>query len=106
MKAKIYIGLTTCKDKQHALHIIGILLNKGLIACGQVEGPIVSQYIWDNETQEDQEWRIVLKFKMGNEEKVYIVLKKEHQYETPQWVYWEVGGSDEICKWVNHHKEK
>jgi periplasmic divalent cation tolerance protein len=102
MKAKIYIGLTTCNDKQNALHLIKVLLNKDLIACGQVEGPIVSRYIWEDGTQEAQEWRVVLKFKIGNEERVFKALKNEHQYETPQWVFWSVCSSDEFFQWVNN----
>ncbi len=102
MNEKVYIGLTTCNQKQDALNMIKVLLDKGLIACGQVEGPIVSQYIWENETQETQEWRVVLKFKTGNEKGVLSALKKEHHYENPQWVYWEVGSSDEFFQWVNN----
>ena len=86
--------------------MIKVLLDKGLIACGQVEGPIVSQYIWENETQETQEWRVVLKFKTGNEKGVFSALKKEHQYENPHWVYWEVGSSDEFFQWVNNPSGK
>jgi len=37
------------------LNMIRILLDKGLIACGQVEGPIASHYIWEDEVQETQE---------------------------------------------------
>jgi periplasmic divalent cation tolerance protein len=102
MNGKVYIGLTTCNQKQDALNMIKVLLDKGLIACGQVEGPIVSQYIWENETQEAQEWRVVLKFKTANEEGVFNALKKEHKYENPQWVYWEAGSSDEFFQWVNN----
>ena len=102
MNEKVYIGLTTCNQKQDALNMIKVLLDKGLIACGQVEGPIVSQYIWENETQETQEWRVVLKFKTGNEKGELSALKKELQYENPQWVYWEVGSSDEFFQWVNN----
>ena len=102
MNPKIHIGLTTCNDKQNALHIIKLLLDEGLIACGQVQGPILSQYVWENEVQERQEWKVVLKFKIGNEKELYTVLKSEHQYETPQWVYWPAGSSDEFSQWVNN----
>ena len=102
MKGKIYIGLTTCNQKQDALNMVKILLDKGLIACGQVEGPFVSQYIWENETQKTQEWRVILKFKTKNEEKVFSTLKNEHKYENPQWVYWAVESSDEFFQWVNN----
>ena len=105
MKGKIYIGLTTCNQKQDALNMIKILLDKGLIACGQVEGPFVSQYIWENETQKTQEWRVILKFKTKNEEKVFSTLKNEHKYENPQWVYWAVESSDEFFQWVNNPSE-
>ena len=105
MKGKIYIGLTTCNQKQDALNMVKILLDKGLIACGQVEGPFVSQYIWENETQKTQEWRVILKFKTKNEEKVFSTLKNEHKYENPQWVYWAVESSDEFFQWVNNPSE-
>ena len=102
MKGKIYIGLTTCSQKQDALNMIRILLDKGLIACGQVEGPIASHYIWEDGVQETQEWRVVLKFKIENDEGVFSSLKNEHPYQNPQWVYWEAGSSDEFSQWVNN----
>ncbi len=101
MSLEISIGLTTCKEEDDALHLINTLLERGLIACGQLEGPILSKYTWNKEIRKETEWRILLKFKTGNQHKILNVLNVEHKYDVPQWVYWEAKCSQEFSRWVN-----
>jgi len=103
---QLMIGWTTVPSEEKAKEILQFLLNKKLIACGQIDGPVCSIYEWRNKIEEDTEWRITLKFKSTNQSKIYKCFVEIHPYETPQWVFWEVNSSEEYRNWVcknTHH---
>ena len=102
MKSKLVIGLTTCQSKESAITLIQSLLGKQLIACGQIEGPIKSIYLWEGKLTQETEWRVVLKFNKINCDELTTAIRVEHSYEIPQWVYWEIESSNEYSKWVNN----
>jgi len=96
----IKIGVTTCGSKKEAKELVLSLLEKRLIACGQVEGPITSMYTWNGELREDQEYRITVKFRKDNDVSLRKAIKQTHSYEVPQWVSWDVDASEEYEEWV------
>ena len=77
------------------------LLTEGLIACGQVEGPIEAAYIWKGKKCKESEWRILMKFAPNLARNLELRLIELHPYENPQWNYWEATSSDEFGKWVH-----
>ena len=101
MISNLGIGLTTCQSEESAKSLTHSLLSKNLIACGQINGPITSIYSWNGELNECKEWRVVLKFKLSNSDKIENILKQEHEYEIPQWVFWESQSTDDYARWVN-----
>lgn len=96
----IKIGVTTCGSKKEARELVASLLKKRLIACGQVEGPIISMYTWSGKLRKDQEYRITVKFRKENDSNLRQAIKQIHSYEVPQWVSWDANGSEEYEKWV------
>jgi periplasmic divalent cation tolerance protein len=100
MKKGIGIGVTTCSTKGVASSIVNELLSAKLIVCGQIEGPIESIYRWDDKLAKEVEWKITLKFDFGKLEQLEENIGKIHPYETPQWVVWEAGASEEYYNWV------
>ena len=101
MEAKLGIGLTTCPNVRNAKMIVNTLLKNKLISCGQIEGPIMSIYTWDGDIVESEEWRVVIKFKFENQEKILKQIENIHEYDVPQWVYWKTSGSKEYAQWIN-----
>tara|TARA_B100000902_G_scaffold307924_1_gene296902 strand:- start:355 stop:675 length:321 start_codon:yes stop_codon:yes gene_type:complete len=99
-KKEIGVAVTTCSSKESASRIVNDLLRKNLIACGQVEGPIESTYQWKGNLEKDTEWRISLKFDPGKEVQLQEVVKVLHPYDTPQWIVWKAGASEEYYDWV------
>ena len=76
--SEIGIGQTTCATQKDANLLVQILLDKGLLACGQIQGPISSKYLWKGKFEENEEWRISLKFNtllsFGNNEKISLII--------------------------------
>ena len=104
MKLKIGIGMTTSSSVKTGKIIVQRLLQKKLITCGQIEKEIKSYYHWNGNKEVNREVRIVVKFKLGNEDAIEKLLIDKHEYETPQWVYWEAEGSKDYINWVNNPK--
>ena len=46
----------------------------------------------------------MVKFRLGNEHAIEKLFHDEHEYETPQWVYWKANGSVGYTSWVNNPK--
>ena len=104
MKLEIGIGLTTCSTVKVGKALVQRLLQKKLISWGQVETEIESYYYWNGKKEVSQEVRVVVKFKLGNEHAIEKLFLDEHEYETPQWVYWKANGSVGSTSWVNNPK--
>ena len=102
--ATIIIGHSTLPSQKEADLLVKILQEQGLIACAQIEGPILSKYTWNGKAEESEEWRITLKFKNGNIEKLTKVLQQYHPYENPEWVYWEAKTTKAYSGWVKNPK--
>ena len=101
MKADLYIGFTTCETEEDAISLIDKLLEKPLIACGQIDGPILSMYPWGGEIKSEKEWRVILKFKFSLKSAVLKTLLIHHKYETPEWVCYPAESTANYAAWVN-----
>ncbi|HVN25630.1 MAG TPA: divalent-cation tolerance protein CutA [Syntrophorhabdales bacterium] len=105
------ITITTTADDREALEKIGRhLLNRRLIACIQIVGPIKSIYWWKNKMEETSEWLGIMKSKESLYAQVEAEIGLLHPYEVPQivasevchvlpsygqWVLTETGGCSE-----------
>ena len=101
MEQKIVIAITTYSNEDSAVACSRNLIQKKLVACAQVSGPIRSFYQWESKILEDQEWRLVLKFSGSNERVVREEVMKSHEYDSPQWIYWDADTNESYGKWVN-----
>ena len=101
MKADLYIGFTTCETEQDAISLIDKLLEKSLIACGQIDDPILSKYPWGGEIKSEKEWRVILKFKISAKSEVLNVILIQHKYENPEWLCLPAESTKEYAAWVN-----
>jgi periplasmic divalent cation tolerance protein len=98
--ANIVIGQSTLPTQEMASLLVDTLLESGLIACGQIEGPITSKYTWNGKINETQEWRVTLKFNKENISQLTKVILQNHPYENPEWVYWGVHATKQYSDWV------
>ncbi len=80
------IGWTTLSGKGDAEKLAREIVESRLAVCAQVDGPISSFFIWDNELQNDEEYRVTIKFLSENIEKVEAWINTNHPYDVPQWL--------------------
>jgi periplasmic divalent cation tolerance protein len=100
----IVLGQTTFSTKNDANLIAQALLDKELIACAQIEGPISSKYIWKGKPEQSKEWKVTLKFNEDNINSVTESLINLHPYENPEWVYWKARSTHKYANWVENPK--
>jgi len=93
---------TTTSRREDAEKIAKALMEKRLVACAQVIGPVESIYWWKGKVEKAQEWLCILKSK----KEVYKRLEKEilnlHPYEVPEIVVVPIiSGSEGYLKWLD-----
>lgn len=85
-ESKIIVVITT-SDTEDELHRIGeTLVEEGLAACAQVDGPIISHYIWQGKKKRSREWQLKIKTLASKYNAVEKAIKDSHSYEVPQIV--------------------
>ena len=103
-KPNIGIGQTTCSSQKDANLLAQVLLDNNLVACAQIEGPIVSKYNWKGNAEESKEWKLTLKFSNNNIISLTETLIQQHPYENPEWVYWKAKCTNKYANWVENPK--
>jgi periplasmic divalent cation tolerance protein len=79
------ISVMTTIDKRETLEGIGrVLLEKRLVACIQIVGPIKSMYWWNGRIEEAEEWIGIMKTRSELFEELERTLKALHTYEVPE----------------------
>jgi periplasmic divalent cation tolerance protein len=77
------------------------LVEEGLIACGQVLGPISSTFLWEGSVQRADEWLALLKTSKGAVEGLVARLAEIHSYDVPEILVTEItGGYGPYLDWV------
>ena len=102
---KFYEIKTTFEKKKDAQTMAEHLLDKHIIACGQI-GRIESHYVWQNKREITKEYLLVVK----TSEKLLNVVKAEiaqnHPYDLPEIASTEISTSDEYGKWIEESTKK
>jgi len=104
-RAEISIATTTCSSPEDARKISHALIESDLVACCQVDGPLLSYYKWKGEVSEETEWRITMKYKSTNSELVMRKVIEIHPYELPQWIELRGEAEKNFGNWVNNTHE-
>lgn len=88
-------------DRPALEELIGQLLERRLIACGQVLGPIRSCYRWEGRVEREDEWLGLLKTAASRAAEVQALLAELHPYEVPEILVTQlVGGHEPYLRWV------
>ena len=96
------INVITTMDKREGLERMGrSLLERRLVACLQVVGPIKSLYWWKGSIEEAEEWMAVMKTRRELYGQVEKEIKALHPYDVPEIMAVEVAAMSEAYgKWV------
>lgn len=71
-----------------------------LVACGQVEGPITSHYVWEEEVKNSEEFKLTLKTTSEHVAAIETYIKENHSYDLPEIISFEATASLEYENWV------
>lgn len=82
----LMIGWTTVATKDTAHELAQKIVETRLVSCVHIEGPIIAVYNWQGRIQNDQEFRLMIKFIEENEKLLEQWIKTNHPYEVPQWI--------------------
>lgn len=90
---------TTHPDKECAQHMTKLLLEKRLVACGNIY-PIESHYWWEDKIESAKEWVVIYKTRHENLEAIEAVFRSHHPYDVPCIVNYEAKANKDYMDWV------
>ena len=96
------IIFVTVTNEEEARKIVNCLLEKRLIACGNIVGPVSSIFWWSQKIEESEEYLLQVKSRLDLFEQVSATIKDLHSYEVPEIVALPiVKGSSEYLEWLD-----
>jgi len=82
----MFIAWTTLATRDDAEKLATAVVSLGLAVCVQVEGPIISHYVWQGKPERTEEFRLMLKCLPDNVPALESYVVSHHPYEIPEWV--------------------
>lgn len=82
--ASVIQVFVTFPSRESAEKTIALLLERRLIACGQILGPVTSRYRWQGKVENAEEWLMVAKTTNRMWERLRQTLQDNHPYEVPE----------------------
>ena len=104
MTTKVICIVSTFNKKKDAKKVCKKLLEKRIVACGQVTAEIQSFYWWDNKIENSFEYTLIVKTFKNMFNIVADEIRKNHPYDTPEIIGTKVDCIDE--KYLNWMKEE
>jgi len=100
----LIIVMTTVASHEDAERITNQLLEAGLAACIQIDGPMTSHYLWKGTIERSNEFRLTIKTANTRWQTLKEQLVKHHPYEEPEILMLPVMDTTEsYFKWVVQH---
>jgi periplasmic divalent cation tolerance protein len=79
------VQIITTADNRSIIENIGRdLVEKRLIACAQILGPIQSIYRWKGNVKDANEWLLLMKSKASLYSAIEEEIRRQHPYELPE----------------------
>jgi periplasmic divalent cation tolerance protein len=102
MENKYIVVFITAPSEQVGKDIAHALLEKKLAACVNIVAPINSLYIWQGETNDDEEVLLIVKTRAGLfEQKLIPAVKEVHPYDVPEIIALPVLlGDQDYLDWI------
>ncbi|HVN97483.1 MAG TPA: divalent-cation tolerance protein CutA [Syntrophorhabdaceae bacterium] len=99
---KEIIEIVTTADERGVIQRIGEeLVEKKLVACAQIVGPIRSIYRWKGKVEQTDEWLLLMKSKSSLYPVIEDEIKRLHPYEVPEIIAIGLSrGLPEYMNWV------
>lgn len=103
MSTHIFV-VTTFSTRDEAEAAAADLVDRRLVACAQVAGPVLSVYRWQGETERNDEYTLTLKTRADRYPAVEAALYELHSYDVPEIVALPlVAGHADYLKWIDEN---
>jgi periplasmic divalent cation tolerance protein len=79
------VAWTTVAKPEDADRLAEGAVATGLAACAQVEGPVISHFVWQGKQERATEYRICFKCLSANSSALGEWVQRHHPYQTPEW---------------------
>lgn len=97
----VIVVVTTVGSKDDANRIATTLVDRRLVACAQISGPIDSVYWWEDEVERAEEWVCTVKTRQDRYAVVEEAIRQLHPYEVPEILAVSVvAGNAAYLQWV------
>jgi len=92
--------ITTTPNEQEARSLTKSILESRLAACVQLSN-ISSYYLWDNEVNNDNEVKLLIKTKKSLYDKLESYIIENHSYDTPEIIMLNIDdGNEKYLDWI------
>ena len=99
--AQVLTILMTAPDAGEGERIVRSLLEKRLLACGNIIPGVLSLYRWEGEVHRDHEVLVVMKTTDDKAQELIETAAELHPYDVPELLVQPVaGGSTDYLNWV------
>jgi len=94
--------VVTTSSKEEAEKIAAALLEKKLIACANIFGPVTSRFWWQGKIDQAEEHMIFMKTRRELFQQIANNVKRLHSYEVPEIIALSiVEGFKPYLEWIN-----
>ena len=94
--------IVTASSREEAEKIATTLLERKLIACANILGPVSSRFWWQGKIDSAEEYMIFMKTKRELFDQVADNVKQLHSYEVPEIIALPiVEGAKPYLEWIN-----
>lgn len=80
------IAWTTVATPADADALARGIITGNLAACVQIDGPIISHYVWEGKSVRSEEFRLTVKLLDQQLVALETYVLRQHPYRTPQWI--------------------
>jgi periplasmic divalent cation tolerance protein len=92
----------TAEKREEAGNIARAMVERRLVACAQVVGPIRSTYWWEDDIETSEEWLCIMKSRKDLFEKLEKAIREMHPYAVPEIVALPItSGNRDYLKWLD-----
>jgi len=97
---------TTTGDRSIAEQIAADLVDRRLVACAQIVGPVRSVYRWNGAVEFTEELLLTLKTRATHVEAIKIVIAHLHPYDMPELIVTPISdGSEAYLNWLREQTQ-
>ncbi len=99
--------VTTAEKREDLQRIAVVLVEQGLAACAQIDGPVSSIYRWQEKLEITEEWRCTFKTDSRVFPTVVARIRELHPYDTPEILATAIDdGSTDYLEWMDEQLDE